>query len=174
GQCGRESGCPRAGANAYHPASTQRRCTGGGLHGRDGGDLQRPYPHGARYAAGSCREEGMSAADPATFADDPVARDLLASPTLMRLAYVGANGQPHVVPIWYRYADGEFVVVTGPKADKVRHISQRPRVSMTIDTDSRPYRVLLVDGMATVENVEGMAPEYPDIVRKHLGAAADG
>lgn len=115
----------------------------------------------------------MSAADPATFADDPVAGELLASPTLMRLAYVGANGQPHVVPIWYRYADGEFVVVTGPKADKVRHISQRPRVSLTIDTDSRPYRVLLVDGVATVEHTEGMAPEYPEIVRKHLGAAAE-
>lgn len=116
----------------------------------------------------------MSAADPATFADDPVAQELLASPTLMRLAYVGANGQPHVVPIWYQYADGEFVVVTGPKADKVRHISQRPRVSLTIDTDSRPYKVLLVDGVATVEHTEGMAAEYPAIVRKHLGAAAEG
>lgn len=114
----------------------------------------------------------MSAADPATFAEDPVARELLASPTLMRLAYVGTNGQPHVVPIWYRYADGEFVVVTGPKADKVRHISQRPRVSLTIDTDSRPYKVLLVDGEATVEHVDGMAPEYPEIVRKHLGDGA--
>lgn len=116
----------------------------------------------------------MSAADPATFADDPVAQELLASPTLMRLAYVGANGQPHVVPIWYQYADGEFVVVTGPKADKVRHISERPRVSLTIDTDSRPYKVLLVDGVATVEHTEGMAAEYPAIVRKHLGDAAEG
>lgn len=116
----------------------------------------------------------MSAADPATFADDPIAKELLASPTLMRLAYVGANGQPHVVPIWYTFANGEFVVVTGPKADKVRHISQRPRVSLTIDTDSRPYKVLLVDGVATVEHTEGMAAEYPEIVRKHLGAAAEG
>lgn len=117
-------------------------------------------------------------AKPATFpgmfpADDPVVAELLASPTLMRLAYVGAHGQPHVVPIWYRYADGRFTVVTGPKADKVRHISQRPRVSFTIDTDRPPYHVLLVDGVATVEQVEGMAPEYPDIVRRFLGPGAD-
>lgn len=104
---------------------------------------------------------------------DPVVAELLASSTLMRLSYVGANGQPHVVPIWYRYAGGLFSVVTGPKADKVRHISERPRVAFTIDTDRPPYRVLLVEGIATVEPVEGMAPEYPEIVRKFLGPGAD-
>jgi PPOX class probable F420-dependent enzyme len=116
----------------------------------------------------------MSAPESADFAEDPVVRELLASSTLMRLAYVGANLQPHVVPIWYGYADGEFVVVTGPKADKVRHIAERPRVSFTIDSDRPPYKVLLVDGRATLEPVEGMPPEYPEIVRKFLGPAADG
>ena len=108
------------------------------------------------------------------FVDDPVVQELLASSTLMRLAYVGANLQPHVVPIWYGFSDGEFIVVTGPKADKVRHITERPRVSFTIDSDRPPYKVLLVDGLATVEPVEGMAPEYPEIVRKFLGPGAEG
>ena len=106
-------------------------------------------------------------------ADDPVVAELLASRILMRLAYVGAHDQPHVVPIWYRYAEGRFTVVTGPRADKVRHISQRPRVSFTIDTNRPPYHVLLVEGVASVEQVEGMAPEYPDIVRRFLGPGAD-
>jgi len=56
---------------------------------------------------------------------------------------------------------------------KVRHISQRPRVSFTIDTNRPPYHVLLVEGVASVEQVEGMAPEYPDIVRRFLGPGAD-
>lgn len=107
------------------------------------------------------------------FAADPVVRDLLEGPNLMRLAYVGTNLQPHVVPIWFRYADGGFTVVTGPKADKVRHISANPRVSFTIDSDRPPYKVLLADGVATVEQVEGMAPEYPEIVRRFLGPGAD-
>lgn len=112
------------------------------------------------------------AVDPG-FVDDPVVQELLSSATLMRLAYVGAGGQPHVVPIWYACADGEFVCVTGPRADKVRHISAKPKVSFTIDSDRPPYRVLLVDGVASVEPVEGMAPEYPDIVRRFLGPGAD-
>ncbi len=107
------------------------------------------------------------------FATDPVVQELLAGSTLMRLAYVGANLQPHVVPIWYGFENGEFVVVTGPKADKVRHIAERPRVSFTIDSDRPPYRVLLIDGLASLEPVEGMAPEYPGIVRRFLGPGAD-
>lgn len=105
--------------------------------------------------------------------DDPVAKELLEGPYLMRLAYVGANGQPHVVPIWYGYRDGEFIVVTGPKADKARHIAANPRVSFTIDSHTPPYKVLLVEGVATLEETEGMAPEYPEIVARFLGDFAD-
>lgn len=106
--------------------------------------------------------------------DDPVAKELIESNTLMRLAYVGSGGQPHVVPIWWRYEAGAFTVVTGPKADKVRHLRKRPKVSFTIDMDRPPYKVLLVDGEAALEETEGMAPEYPEIVRRFLGPAAGG
>ncbi len=105
--------------------------------------------------------------------DDPVARELIESANLMRLAYVGSSGQPHVVPIWWRYDAGEFVVVTGPHADKVRHLAKRPKVALTIDTAAPPYHVLLVEGDATLEEVEGMAPEYPDIVARFLGPFAE-
>jgi PPOX class probable F420-dependent enzyme len=105
--------------------------------------------------------------------EDPIARELLQSANLMRLAYVGTGGQPRVVPIWWRYHHGEFVVVTGPHADKVRHLSQRPKVAFTIDTATPPYHVLLVEGDAELEDVEGMAPEYPEIVSRFLGPFAD-
>jgi len=106
-------------------------------------------------------------------ADDPVVRALLEQPPLMRLAYVAADGQPRVVPTWWRFAGGRFTVITGPKAEKVAHLRARPKVAFTIDTERPPYRVLLVDGDAAVEDVDGMAPEYPEIVRRFLGPAAD-
>lgn len=107
-------------------------------------------------------------------ADDPVVRELLANPPLMRLAYLAAGSQPRVVPIWWTFAQGRFIVITGPKADKVHHLRANPKVAFTIDTERPPYRVLLVDGEATVEEVEGMAPEYPGIVQRFLGPAAEG
>jgi PPOX class probable F420-dependent enzyme len=105
--------------------------------------------------------------------DDEVVAGLLAGPNLARLAYVGRNGRPHVVPIWCMYRDGEIIMVTGPKADKVRAIEANPAVSLTIDASTPPYHVLLIDGDATVEATDGMAEEYPEIVGRYLGAAAD-
>jgi PPOX class probable F420-dependent enzyme len=106
-------------------------------------------------------------------ADDPVVSGLLDGPNLARLAYVGRDGAPRVVPIWFAYIAGEIVMVTGPKADKVRAIEANGRVALTIDSSTPPYHVLLVNGDATVEPTDGMASEYPDIVRRYLGKAAD-
>jgi PPOX class probable F420-dependent enzyme len=105
--------------------------------------------------------------------DDPVVAELLAGPNLARLAYIGLNGRPHVVPIWFQYIAGEFIMITGPKADKVPALVANGAVALTIDSSTPPYHVLLVDGDATVESTEGMAPEYPDVVGRYLGAAKD-
>lgn len=105
--------------------------------------------------------------------DDDVVSGLLSGPHLARLAYIGRNGRPHVVPIWFTYADDAIVMVTGPKADKVRAIEVNPAVALTIDSSTPPYHVLLIDGDATVEATEGMAAEYPGIVEKYLAGAAE-
>lgn len=105
--------------------------------------------------------------------DDPVVSELLQGSDLARLAYIGPDDRPRVVPIWWSYRDGEFVMMTGPKADKVRALQRNGAVALTIDSSKPPYHVLLVDGDAAVEPTEGMAPEYPDIVRRFLGPAAD-
>jgi len=105
--------------------------------------------------------------------DDPIVAELIEGPNLARLAYIGADGRPHVVPIWCAYRDGDIVMVTGPKADKVRAIERNGAVSLTIDSSKPPYHVLLIDGDATVEPTDGMAPEYPAIVQRYLGPAAE-
>ena len=101
--------------------------------------------------------------------DDPVVAGLLSGANLARLAYVGLDGRPRVVPIWFAHLDGEFVMVTGPKADKVPAIERNGAVALTIDSSTPPYHVLLVNGDATVEHTDGMAEEYPAIVERYLG-----
>lgn len=105
--------------------------------------------------------------------DDPIVAELIEGANLARLAYIGTDGRPHVVPIWCAYRDGDIVMVTGPKADKVRAIERNGAVSLTIDSSTPPYHVLLIDGDATVEPTDGMAPEYPAIVQRYLGPAAE-
>jgi PPOX class probable F420-dependent enzyme len=105
--------------------------------------------------------------------DDLVVAGLLSGSNLARLAYIGPGGRPHVVPIWFAYIAGDIVMVTGPKADKVRAIEANPAVAVTIDAATPPYHVLLINGDAAVEVTEGMAPEYPAIVARYLGAGAE-
>jgi PPOX class probable F420-dependent enzyme len=105
--------------------------------------------------------------------DDPVVQKLLDEPNLARLAYIGLDGRPRVVPIWFSHIDGDIIMVTGPKAEKARSLEKNPAVALTIDSSTPPYKVLLVDGDAKLEPVEGMAPEYRPIVERYLGPAAE-
>jgi PPOX class probable F420-dependent enzyme len=105
--------------------------------------------------------------------DDPIVAELLNGANLARLAYIGLDERPHVVPIWCAYIEGEIRMITGPKADKVKAIRRNPAVSLTIDSHTPPYHVLLIDGDATIEETDGIAAEYPDIVGRYLGAGAD-
>jgi PPOX class probable F420-dependent enzyme len=105
--------------------------------------------------------------------DDPVVASLLEGPNLARLAYNGLDGRPHVVPIWFTLLDGDIVMVTGPKASKVRALEANRAVALTIDDARPPYKVLLVEGDAALDQVEGIAPEYEGIVRRYLGPMSD-
>jgi len=105
--------------------------------------------------------------------DDSIVAGLLMGPNLARLAYIGVGGRPRVVPIWFAHHDGDIIMVTGAKAAKLRAIEKNPAVAITIDSSTPPYKVLLVDGDASLEPVEGMAPEYRAIVERYLGVAAE-
>ena len=105
--------------------------------------------------------------------DDPVVTSLLSGPNLARLAYIGLDGRPRVVPIWFAAIDGDIIMVTGPKAEKAKALAANQAVAVSIDSAQPPYKVLLIDGDAALESVEGMAPEYRPIVERYLGAAAE-
>ena len=105
--------------------------------------------------------------------EDPVVKRLLEEANLARLAYIGLDGRPRVVPIWFAEIDGDIIMVTGPKAEKARALEKNGAVALTIDSATPPYKVLLVDGDAKLEPVEGMAPEYRPIVERYLGPAAE-
>ena len=89
--------------------------------------------------------------------DDPVVSSLFEGANLARLSYIGLDGRPRVVPIWFAHADGDIIMITGPKAQKARALAANGAVALSIDSDQPPYKVLLIDGDAQLEHVEGMA-----------------
>jgi len=102
--------------------------------------------------------------------DDPGAQELLRSDQPLRLAYCGRDGLPRVIPIGFLWKGGKLVVCTAPSAPKVAALNERPNVAVTIDTGntSATAKQLLIRGVAAIEIVDGVAPEYFEASAKTL------
>src|SRR5215470_15594376 len=93
--------------------------------------------------------------------DHPDARQLLAAQALARLAYTGPDGFPRVIPIGFHWDGARIIVCTVPISPKVRAMSARPHVALTIDTDDgTASRALMIRGVATIDIVDGVPDEY--------------
>jgi hypothetical protein len=90
----------------------------------------------------------------------PSSQILLHSKIPARLAYVATDGTPRVVPIWFHWNGADIVMASPPKAPKLRSLAANPKVSLTIDENEFPHKVLLIRGTARLENVDGIVPEY--------------
>jgi Pyridoxamine 5'-phosphate oxidase len=93
--------------------------------------------------------------------------EILRTATLARLAYDGVDGTPRVIPIGFLWTGRAVVVATHPTAPKFAALRARPRVALTIDTES-PTRSLLLRGEAEIEIVDGPVPEYLKAAAKSM------
>lgn len=99
---------------------------------------------------------------------DPGALELLEREPLARLGYTGLDGFPRVIPIGFLWRGGRIIVCTAPISPKVRALSARPHVALTIDNDNAAAsKALLVRGVAAMDIVDGVPEEY-------LAASAKG
>jgi len=99
----------------------------------------------------------------------PASQELLQSKIPARLAYVWTDGTPRVVPIWFHWNGREIVMATPPKAPKLKALAKNPKVSLTIDDNTFPHKVLLVRGTARLESVAGIVPEYAAAADRYFG-----
>jgi len=113
----------------------------------------------------------MNREDVAEVLAKPISQELLGSSIPARLAYVGVDGEPRVIPIAFLWTGEHVVMATVPKSAKVRALRQNPRVALTIDTQGQwPPRVLLIRGAARAELVDGVPDAYVEASRKVIPA----
>ena len=89
----------------------------------------------------------------------PLSQDLLAR-DLTRLAYVAKDGTPRNVPIGFTWNGSENVMCTSKNAPKLQALSENPMVALTIDTEVRPPKLLLIRGRVELDLVDGIPDEY--------------
>lgn len=101
--------------------------------------------------------------------NDPVAQELVKAPIHARLAYSAKDGSPRVIPIGYSWNGEVFVMASPTNAPKVKALATKPKVALTVDTDSFPPHVLLVRGEAALEVVDGVPDEFVEASRRFVG-----
>ena len=99
----------------------------------------------------------------------PASQELLHSKIPARLAYIATDGTPRVIPIWFHWNGKDIVMGTPPKAPKLKALAKNPRVSLTIDDNTFPHKVLLIRGSARLEPVNGVVPEYALAADRYFG-----
>lgn len=110
--------------------------------------------------------------------DDELARtgaqELLTSTSMARLAYIGKDGTPRVIPIGFFWTGDQVVISTATTSPKVTALLARPDVALTIDVGETPdqARALSIRGRASVEIVDGVPEEYLAGARKIMDAEA--
>jgi hypothetical protein len=103
--------------------------------------------------------------------EHPASQELLQSKIPARLAYVGTDGSPRVVPIWFHWNGRDIVMASPPKAPKLKALAKNPKVALTIDEEAFPHKVLMIRGSARLETVEGIVPEYEASAARYFDAA---
>lgn len=99
----------------------------------------------------------------------PIAQELLQSTIPARLAYNWTDGTPRVIPIWFHWNGTSLVLGSPQNAPKMRALPTNPQVSLTIDSNSWPYKILLIRGNIQAETVGSDMPEYAAMAERYLG-----
>ena len=108
--------------------------------------------------------------------------EFLLEPHVAHLCTVRPDGRPHLAPVFYFEEDGKAFVFTYANAVKLRNVRRNPKVSLSIATDRRPFKYVLLEGESrvTYDNLEAVVernlirafgPELgPDFARQYMAA----
>jgi general stress protein 26 len=96
-------------------------------------------------------------------------KELLESKIPARLAYVWTDGTPRVIPMWFHWDGEHLIFASPPKAPKLKALAKNPKVSITIDDNVFPHKVLLIRGTAKLQTVNGIVPEYAKAAERYFG-----
>jgi PPOX class probable F420-dependent enzyme len=84
---------------------------------------------------------------------------LLERPLVAVLATYRAGGDVLLSPVWHRWRDGGFDVVTAGGTAKARHLRRDPRASLAVFENDPPYRGIEIRGLAA------LGPADPSVIR---------
>ena len=83
----------------------------------------------------------------------------------VRIATVGPDGSPLVVPAWFLHRDGWIYVTPRMRSRWFEHLRRDPRACFSIDEEPLPYRKVTIRGRVEVLHQPGRDDAWRDIYR---------
>ncbi len=74
----------------------------------------------------------------------------LSEPRTAVLATTGRDGSAHAVPVWFRYQDGAFRIITDRGSQKHRNIERTGRATLCVDERDGSFRYVSAEGPVRV------------------------
>lgn len=103
----------------------------------------------------------------------PEAQAFLSRPLLGRLATASPDGQPHVVPVWYLYADDVIWISSFKATRKIVDIERNPKCALVVDIEQGKEAIsaVAIEGRAELihEPFETIKARTTRIYAKYLG-----
>ncbi|MCB0037329.1 MAG: TIGR03618 family F420-dependent PPOX class oxidoreductase [Anaerolineales bacterium] len=95
--------------------------------------------------------------------------NFLNQPLLARLSTLNPNGTIHTIPIWYEYRDGIIFLSTQTITQKVKNIERQPQVTVLVDTNTMPYKGVMIYGTAELD-FEDAVTKRVSIFERYIGS----
>lgn len=73
------------------------------------------------------------------------------APRIAILSYAKRDGTPSQIPIWYRYQNGRFLMISSTTAPKTKALARAGKASLTIQDEMPPYRAVMIEGDVSLE-----------------------
>lgn len=95
----------------------------------------------------------------------------LALPLVAVLATYRRDGAVLLSPVWHRFRDGGFDVLSAPEDIKVRHLRRDPRASILVYDNEPPYRGVEIRTTARLSEID-RTEVVLDMAVRYLGREA--
>ncbi|KRE22898.1 pyridoxamine 5'-phosphate oxidase family protein [Agromyces sp. Soil535] len=96
-----------------------------------------------------------------------MALEQLQSELIAWFTTVNSKGEPHAVPVWFLWHDGEVIVLSEPDAAKVSHVRHGSPVLLHLQGDRFGNQVVVLNG--TAELSDRSATEWLDEIGDAYG-----
>jgi PPOX class probable F420-dependent enzyme len=95
------------------------------------------------------------------------AADRLRAEPIAWLTSIAPSGQPQSTPVWFLWADGEFLIYGAASGPKTRNIDANPHVSLHLEGNGRGGANVIFEGTARVDPAGPPADSVPAYVSKY-------